>query len=693
MLFSSIENSGQGIVYPFTRPVDQSDNYHGVTVKDPFRWLEDDNSEETGQWVKAQNAVTMEYLSQIPFRKQIFEDLEKAYNYPKYSSPVRKGKYYYFFKNDGLQNQAVLFRQIGKDGQPELVLDPNLLSKDGTAKLSNFQLSGNGDLAVFSVSQGGSDWQQYKVMDMKTLQFLEDQVDWVKVSNIGWQGNGFYYSRYPKPDGSVLASVNENHQVFYHQVGTSQHEDKLVYEDKSNAQRFHTLTTTKDEEWALLTISDRGLGKDGNSLWVLKRGEAGFRPVVSEITDYSYYAVGNNGGEIFIQTNQDAPNSKLVSYDVSSKRWSVVIPEKDYSLQSSSISGGKIFTQYSKDVSSRVYTYDLQGKNELEVILPGIGSASGFDGEREDTNVFYTFTSFNYPSTIFEYDIRSNKSTIFRKPEVNFDPENYETEQVFFSSKDGTRVPMFLTYKKGLKRNSENPTILYGYGGFNVSLDPGFSPVRIPFLNQGGIYAQVNLRGGGEYGELWHEQGMKLKKQNVFDDFIAAAEYLIEKKYTSSAKLAAEGGSNGGLLVGAVINQRPDLFKVALPAVGVMDMLRFQKFTIGWNWIADYGSSDNPEEFNVLYGYSPLHNIKSGGKYPATLVTTADHDDRVVPAHSFKYIAELQAKAGKGSDNPLLIRIDTNSGHGASNTKKALETRADILAFMFNNMQLEWKNK
>lgn len=693
MLISSIENTGQGLEYPVTRKSDQTDIYHGNAVEDPYRWLEDDNSEETTQWVKAQNKVTMAYLDKIPFRKQIFEDLEKAYDYPKYSAPFKKGNYYYYFKNDGLQNQSVLYRQVGKDGQTELVLDPNSLSEDGTVKLTNFKLSKNGALAVFGISQGGSDWQQYKVRDMKTLQFLDDQVDWVKISDIGWQGNGFYYSRYPKPEGSLLASVNENHQVFYHEVGTAQSQDRLVYEDKINPQRFHILTTTEDEEFACLSISDRGNGKDGNSLWVLRKGEKEFRPVISEISDSKFYVVGSSGDLLFIETNQNAPNGKVISYNVNSKQLKTVLPEKEYSLQGTGVSGNRLFAQYSKDVSSLVYTYTLDGKNELEVQLPGIGSTSGFQGEKEDTSIFYTFTSFNYPPTIFEYEISTNKSTLFRKPEVNFDPENFITEQVFYASKDGTRIPMFLTYKKGLERNGNNPTILYGYGGFNVSLDPGFSPTRIPFLEQGGIYAQVNLRGGGEYGETWHEQGMKLKKQNVFDDFIAAAKYLIEKEYTSPDRLAAEGGSNGGLLVGAVINQAPDLFKVALPAVGVMDMLRFQKFTIGWNWIADYGSSDNPQEFEVLYSYSPLHNIKAGGKYPATLVTTADHDDRVVPAHSFKYIAELQNKAGRSSDNPLLIRIDTNSGHGASNTKKALETRADILAFMFYNMGLEWKSK
>lgn len=693
MSLSFFEVEGQSLKYPVTRTVDQKDTYHSVEVKDPYRWLEDDNSAETKSWVEAQNKVTMSYLDKIPFRKQIFEDLEKAYNYPKYSAPYKKGDYYYYFKNNGLQNQSVLYRQKGKDGQATVVLDPNELSKDGTTKLTNFALSKNGKLAVFGFSQGGSDWQQYRVMNMETLEFLADQIDWVKVSNVSWQGNGFYYSRYPQPEGSKLASVNENHQVFYHKIGDQQSKDRLVYEDKENVQRFHTVAVSEDEQYLFLTISDRGKGLDGNGLWVQRKGSDTFEPIVKEITNASYSVVTNDGDRFVIETNDKAPNGKLLSYTLSSNTWSTVLPEKENPLKGAAAAGGKLFAVYSKDVSARAYVYGLDGSNEKEITLPGLGAVAGFDGKKEDTSVFFTYTSFNYPPTIFEYDIVTGKSVIFRLPEVSFKPEDYETKQVFVTSKDGTRVPMFLTYKKGLKLNGQNPTILYGYGGFNVSLDPAFSPIRIPFLNQGGIYAQVNLRGGSEYGEQWHEQGMKLKKQNVFDDFIAAAEFLIHHNYTSSDKLAAEGGSNGGLLVGAVINQRPELFKVALPAVGVMDMLRFQKFTIGWNWVADYGSSDNPEEFKVLYSYSPLHNIKEGGQYPATLVTTADHDDRVVPAHSFKYIAELQAKAGKSSKNPLLIRIDTNSGHGASNTKKALETRADIYAFMFAAMNIEWRSK
>lgn len=681
----------QKITYPTTPKVDHVDTYHGTQVPDPYRWLEDDRSTETAAWVKAQNEVTFRYLDQIPFRKQIFNDLEKAYNYPKYSAPRKKGEYFYFYKNDGLQNQSVLFRQKGLNGTPEVVLDPNKLSAEGTTRLTVFSLSKDGTFAVMGFSQGGSDWQQYQVMDMKTLKMLSDKLEWVKVSGAAWQGNGFYYSRYPKPEGSALAAKNENHQVFFHQVGTPQSNDKLIYEDAVNPQRFHTISTTEDEQYAALYLSDRGKGLDGNGLWVMKKGEGTFTPIQEKITDFSYRIIENVDGGFLIETNENAPNGKVMRYLSQTKTWQPFLPEKPEPLLNASTSGGKLFALYSKDVTTRAYVYDMNGKMENEVNLPGLGSAGGFGGEQDDKFVFYTFTSFNYPPTIFRYDIATKKSSVFREPEVSFIPSDYETKQVFYTSKDGTKIPAFIVYKKGLKLDGTNPTILYGYGGFNISLDPSFSATRIPFLDQGGVFVQTNLRGGSEYGEKWHEQGMKLNKQNVFDDFIAAAEYLIKEKYTSPEYLAVQGGSNGGLLVGAVINQRPELFKVALPAVGVMDMLRFHKFTIGWNWIADYGSSDNADEFAYQYKYSPLHNIKAGGGYPATLITTADHDDRVVPAHSFKYAATLQEKAGASSTNPLLIRIETNSGHGASNTKKALETTADLYAFMFKNMGLVWK--
>lgn len=686
MLTFSVAKAQVPLAYPQTRKVDQIDDYHGTKVADPYRWLEDDRSTETAAWVKAQNQVTFGYLEQIPYRKQLQDRLEKVYNYPKYSAPSRKGEWFYFSKNDGLQNQSVLYRQKGLNGTPEVVIDPNKLSSDGTTRLGAFSISKNGRYAVVGTSKGGSDWQEYQVMDLTTKQYLPDKIEWVKVSGAAWQGDGFYYSRYPKPDGSALAAKNENHQVFYHKLNTPQSADRLVYEDKANPQRFHNLRITEDERFALLTISDRGKGKDGNALFFLDatKPNSAFVPIVADITNFKYSVLDNVGDDFLIETNADAPNSKVVRYSPASKTWTVVLPEKPEPLVNSGTAGDKLFAEYSKDVTSRVYVYDLKGKLENEIQLPGIGSASGFGGEKDDKFVFYTFTSFTFPPTIYRYDIATKKSSVFRAPEVDFSPTAYETKQVFYTSKDGTKVPMFITYRKGIQLNGSNPTLLYGYGGFNISLPPAFSPLLIPFLEQGGVFAQANLRGGSEYGEKWHQQGMKLKKQNVFDDFIAAGEYLIAQKYASPATLAIRGGSNGGLLVGAVMNQRPDLFRVAIPQVGVMDMLRFHKFTIGWNWIADYGSSDNADEFKALYAYSPIHNIREGIKYPATLITTADHDDRVVPAHSFKYAATLQEKY-KGT-NPVLIRVDVNSGHGASNTKKNIETTADIYAFILWNM-------
>ncbi|MFD2573739.1 prolyl oligopeptidase family protein [Spirosoma soli] len=690
MLSSSVAlgQASNPLTYPKARKTDQVDNYHGTQVADPYRWLEDDRSAETAEWVKAENKVTFDYLSQIPYRKQFQDRLEQIYNYPKYSAPSRKGEWFYFSKNDGLQNQSVLYRQKGLDGKPELVIDPNKLSTDGTTRLGAFSLSKDGKYAVVGLSKGGSDWQEYQIMDLATKQYLPEKIEWVKVSGAAWQGDGFYYSRYPKPEGSALAAKNENHQVFYHKLNTPQSADRLVYEDPKNPQRFHIVSTTDDERFALLSISDRGQGKDGNALLFMdaQGGQKTFAPVVADVTDFSYGVVDNDGDRLLILTNEKAPNSKVVAFDTKKKAFSTLIGERPEPITEGGVSaaGTKLFVEYSKDVASQVQVFDYTGKPENEIQLPAIGSASGFGGEKDDKFVFYTFTSFTFPPTIYRYDIATRKSAVFRAPEVDFKPTDYETKQVFFTSKDGTKVPMFITYRKGIKLDGTNPTLLYGYGGFNVSLPPSFSPLRIPFLEQGGIYAQANLRGGSEYGEKWHEQGMKLKKQNVFDDFIAAAEYLIAQKYTSSAKLAIQGGSNGGLLVGAVMNQRPELFRVAIPQVGVMDMLRFHKFTIGWNWIADYGSADNAEEFKALYAYSPIQNLKPGRNYPATLITTADHDDRVVPAHSFKYAATLQ-EVYKGP-NPVLIRIDTNSGHGASNTKKNIETTADIYSFILWNM-------
>jgi prolyl oligopeptidase len=572
-------------------------------------------------------------------------------------------------------------------------LDPNKLSPDGTTRLQLFSLSKEGNYAVVGLSKGGSDWQTYYVRDMNTGKDLPDELNWVKISGAAWKGDGFYYSRYPSPEKgtSDLSAKNENHQVYYHKVGTIQSEDILVYENKENPQRFNTAATSEDERFLYLNISDRGKGLDGNAIYYKDlnvTGDTSFKPMVKDISNDNYGVIDNTKDHFLLHTNAGAANGKVIALDINNPdlaKAQTIISEKAEPLQTAATAGGKLFVDYLKDVTTRTYVYDLNGKLLKEVKYPGLGNGGGIGGHKDDQFVFYVFTSFTVPPTIYKYAIATGVSTVFRKPEVSFNPADYETRQVFYTTKDGTKIPMFIINKKGIKLDGNNVTLLYGYGGFNVNLEPGFSATLLPFLNAGGVYAQANLRGGGEYGEKWHQAGMLLNKQNVFDDFIAAGEYLITQKYTSKEKLAIRGGSNGGLLVGAVINQRPDLFKVAIAQVGVMDMLRFHKFTIGWNWIADYGSSEKDvANFKNLYAFSPLHNIKEELNYPAVLVTTADHDDRVVPAHSFKYIAMLQEKY-KGS-NPVLIRIDTNSGHGASNTKKNIETIADIYSFIFYNM-------
>ncbi len=678
--------------YPAAKKVDQTDDYFGTKVSDPYRWFEDDKSEETKAWVTAENKVTFGYLDKIPYRKNFQDAIEKVFNYPKYGAPFHNSGWFYFYKNDGLQNQAVLYRQKGLDGAPEVVIDPNQLSKDGTTRLTVFSLCKDGAYAVVGLSEGGSDWQTYYVRDMATGKNLDDKLDWVKVSGVAWEKHGFYYSRYPAPEkgASALSGKNENHQVWYHKVGTAQAEDKLIYEDKNNLQRFHQAGTSEDEKFLFLTLSDRGKGLDGNAIYVmdLTSAERKFYPVVPDITNNHYSIIENTSDKFLIETNADAPNSKVIAVNIKNpdlKNAITIIPEQKEPLLNANTGGGKLFVDYLKDVSTATYVYDLTGKKLGEVKYPALGNGGGLGGYRDDKFLFYVFTSFTFPPTIYKYNIASGKSEIFRKPEVAFNPADYETKQVFYPSKDGTKIPMFIISKKGIKKDGNNVTMLYGYGGFNINMTPGFSATLLPFLNAGGVYAQANLRGGGEYGEAWHKAGMLFNKQNVFDDFIAAGEYLIKEKYTNPKRLAVRGGSNGGLLIGAVINQRPDLFRVAIPQVGVMDMLRFHKFTIGWNWIADYGSSEaSVESFKNLYAFSPLHNISSTANYPSVLVTTADHDDRVVPAHSFKYIATLQEKY-KGP-NPILIRIDTNSGHGASNTKKNIETTADIYSFVFYEM-------
>ena len=691
LTMSAALSAQSGFQYPDTRTVDHVDTYHGVKVPDPYRWLEDDTSADTARWVEAQNKVTFAYLEKIPFRAQLTDRLKQLYNYAKYSAPSRKGDYFFFRKNDGLQNQSVLYVQKGIEGKPEVLLDPNTLvvGRHGPAERLR-PIEGREARRVRHLAQRLR-LAGYNVLDLTTRKPLADKIEWVKVSGVAWRGNGFYYSRYPQPEkGKELSSANENHQVYYHRIGTPQSQDELVYDDPKNPQRFHTLSTTEDERFAILDISDRGTGKQGNAVMVMDLSKPGakFVPLIPEITDDSYNVLENVRGELLVFTDNEAPNGRVVRINPASPapaNWRTVVAQKPEPIDGVAAAGGKLFVTYMKDVASRAYVHNLEGTLENEIELPGLGSVSGFGGNMDDKFVFYNYTSFTYPTTIFRYNISARQSAVFRAPEIpGLDTNQYETKQVFVTSKDGAKVPMFLVHKKGLALDGNNPTLMYGYGGFNIATTPGFNSLRIALLEQGFVYASVNMRGGSEYGEAWHDAGTKTKKQNVFDDFIAAAEWLIANKYTSPARLAAQGGSNGGLLVGAVINQRPDLFRVAIPQVGVMDMLRFHKFTIGWNWIADYGSSDTADEFKALYAYSPLHNIKAGVKYPATLITTADHDDRVVPAHSFKYAATLQKAAGR--ENPALIRIETKSGHGASNVTKQIETTADIYAFIMHNM-------
>jgi prolyl oligopeptidase len=679
------------IEYPKTKRLEHSDTYFGVSVADPYRWLEDDNSDETKAWVEEQNKLTFGYLDQIPYRQQIKARLEKLADHPRYGAPFRNGEFFFFSKNDGLQNQSVLYMQKSLEGTPEILIDPNKFSEDGTSQLADYALSKDGKYIAYGISKGGSDWRDVHVMEVASRKVLDDVLHWVKVSNLAWQGDGFYYSRYNEPkEGEELTSQNDDHKVFFHRVGTAQTEDELVYSDPANPQRFHYVETTEDERFAVLYIEDRGKGLKGNSVFArdAQAGNKTWQPVIPEITDDEFYAVGNTADKFLIKTNKAAPNWKVVQVDLKNpaeRNWRAILPEKPEPLEDAGTAGGKIFARYLKDVTARAYVYDMSGKLENEITLPGLGTAGGFRGKQDDKFIFYTFNSLNVPASIYKYDIASRTSSLFWAPQIpGYKPEDYETNQVFYTSKDGTRVPMFIVHRKGIQLDGNNPTILYGYGGFNVTVAPTFSALRIALLEQGVIYASANIRGGAEYGEKWHEAGMKLKKQNVFDDFIAAAEYLIANRYTSAQRLAIQGASNGGLLVGVVANLRPDLMKVVVQQAGVMDMLRFHKFTIGWNWIADYGSSENEAEFKMLRAYSPIHNMRDGGDYPATLTTTADHDDRVVPAHSFKYAAALQhAQAGR---NPVLIRIDTKSGHGASSTTKSIEQAADIYAFIFRNL-------
>ncbi len=670
--------------YPETRKDTVVDDYFGTKVADPYRWLEDDNSEETKAWVDSQNKVTFEYLHAIPFRQKIIDRLTEMLNYERYSVPFTKAGKYFYFKNDGLQNQSVMYMQDGLDAEAKEILDPNKLSDDGTVALAGLGISKDGKYLAYSIARGGSDWNEIYVKNLETGAMLEDKIEWVKFSGISWKGNGFYYSRYPEPsDDKVLTKANQFQKVYYHKIGTAQKDDKIIFEDKEHPNRMFGASVTDDEKYLIISFSET---TSGNGLYYKDLDADSDFKLIADGFDYDYNVVDNLNGKFLIQTNENAPRYKLIEYDLATGNKTDIIPEKEEVLRSVSVGGNKLVVSYMQDAKSKVLIYDFDGKNETELKLPGIGTMSGFSSEKGNNIAFYSFTSYTFPSVIFKYDFNTGKSEVYRKPNIkgiNFD--DYVTEQVFFTSKDGTKVPMFLTHKKDIKLDGNNPTLLYAYGGFNISITPGFSVSRMIWLENGGVYAVANIRGGGEYGQEWHKAGTLKNKQNVFDDFAAAAEYLIDKKYTSPKKLVIEGGSNGGLLMGAVTNQHPELFAVTLAHVGVMDMLRYQYFTIGRAWSADYGLSEDSVMFPYLYKYSPLHNIKEGVEYPAVLVLTADHDDRVVPAHSFKYIATLQDKY-KGN-HPVIIRIEKKAGHGAGKPiAKQIEEAADIYAFAFKNI-------
>ena len=687
-LFPYCKKEDVAMKYPVTKKVDQVDDYFGAKVADPYRWLEDDNAEEVKQWVKAENDATFGYLAKVPFREKIRKRLTDIYNYPRYSSPMRAGEYYFFTKNEGLQNQAVIYVQKGLEGQPEVFIDPNALSADGTVRVGLLSFSQDFRYVAVSRGEAGSDWSEIRVMEIATKQELSDRTRWVKFSGAAWLGDGYFYSGYSKPaPGEELKARNEFQKVFFHRLGDPQEKDALVYEDKEHPLRYLGLDVGEDKKFAYLSVSE---GTSGNELYAkdLAKKEAKFELLVNGFANDSA-VVDNVGEKILVYTNVDASNYRVVLIDPkapSPNKWQTVIPEKPEVLAGAGTAGGQLFCQYLKDANTKFYQHELDGKLVREIELPALGTAGGFGGWRDDKVVFYTFTSFTFPPTIYKYDIAAGKCEVFRRAEVKFIPEDYETKLVFYASKDGTKVPMFIVHKKGLVLDGKNPAFLTAYGGFNISMQPGFNPSTIILLENGGVFAQPCLRGGGEYGEAWHKAGMLLNKQNVFDDFIAAAEYLIGEKYTSKDLLAVEGGSNGGLLIGAAMTQRPDLFRVAFPAVGVMDMLRFHKFTVGWGWAVEYGSSDKEKDFRNLLSYSPLHNLKAGVCYPATMVTTADHDDRVVPAHSFKFAAALQE--AHACANPVLIRIETRSGHGSSNITKAIDLLTDMYSFMFRNMKI-----
>jgi prolyl oligopeptidase len=676
--------------YPITKKDIVYDSYFDIKIEDPYRWLEDDRSPETEKWVIEQNKITNNYLGLIPYRDSLKDRVKNLWNYEKLSSPFKEGKYTYFYKNNGLQNQNVLYRHLNDESSKnaKVFLDPNSFKSDGTISLGNISFSKNSKFLAYSISEGGSDWRKIIVMDLKRNEVLKDTLVDVKFSGISWyKDEGFYYSSYDKPKGSVLSSKTDQHKLFYHRIGTNQSDDLLIYgmaKDQKN--RYINASVTDDDRYLIISAS---ISTSGNKLLFkdLVKPDSDFVSIIDNYNSDSYL-LDNVGSTFYVVTNLDAPNQKIVSFEADAPdqmNWNDIIPEREHVLNPSSV-GGYFFTEYMVDAISRVEQYDYQGNFIRNLKLPGIGSVNGFGGKRSDKIDFYSFTNYKTPPSIFSIDVETGVSKLYWQPKIDFNPNDYESKQVFYSSSDGTKIPMTITHKKGLKLNSENPTILYGYGGFNISLNPSFSIANAVWLELGGVYAVANIRGGGEYGKKWHNSGTKMRKQNVFDDFISAAEYLIKEKITSNSFLALKGGSNGGLLVGAVMTQRPDLMKVALPAVGVLDMLRYHTFTAGAGWAYDYGTSqDSKEMFEYLLGYSPVHNIKKGNKYPATLITTGDHDDRVVPAHSFKFAAELQEK--QSCSNPTLIRIETDAGHGAGTpVTKTIQQYADIIGFTLFNM-------
>ncbi|YAF94334.1 MAG: prolyl oligopeptidase family protein [Nodularia sp. CChRGM 3473] len=679
--------------YPLSRKSDQIDNYHGNLVADPYRWLEEPDSEESRNWIEAQNKITFAYLDEIPAREKIKQRLTKLWDYEKYSVPFKEGDRYFYFKNDGLQNQSVLYTLKTLDAEPRVLLDPNKLSTDGTVALSGLSISDNGQLLAYSLSTSGSDWQEWKVRDVETGEDLQDNLQWIKFSSASWtkDNQGFFYSRYDEPNTKTkLEDVNYYQKLYYHQLGTPQSDDLLIYHRPDQKEWGFDGSVTEDGRYLIISV---WLGTDPRNLVFYKDLNNHHTEVIELINQFeaNYSFIDHDDSVFYFRTDLNAPRGRLIAIDSQNpapETWQEIIPQAVATLESANILNNQFVVDYLQDAHTQIKIFDLNGAFVREVELPGLGSVGGFGGKRFDTETFYSFTSFTTPGTIYRYNMVTGKSELFRQPKVDFNPDDYETKQIFYRSKDGTQVPMFITHKKGMQLDGNNPTYLWGYGGFNASMTPSFSVSMLVWMEMGGVYAAPNLRGGGEYGEEWHQAGMKEKKQNVFDDFIAAAEWLIANKYTKPAKLVIAGGSNGGLLVGACITQRPDLFGAALPAVGVMDMLRFHKFTIGWAWTSEYGSPDNPEDFQALYTYSPLHNIKPGTAYPATLITTADHDDRVVPAHSFKFAAALQAN--QASDAPVLIRIETKAGHGAGKpTAKIIEEAADKWAFLVRTLEIK----